>query len=132
MVSFNLFSRGPKRYISEDAFQKKRASQVAMTPETMTQLRKYGVTDESALKLEYFFYTNAATKAAQLADALEKKGYSVEHGPSAHDKRVQVVTGWTKEMPMTDAVVVAWTREMCELGFAHDCEFDGWGTNPKP
>jgi hypothetical protein len=33
-------------------------------------------------------------------------------------------------MLMSNAVVSAWTREMCEIGFAHDCEFDGWGTTP--
>jgi hypothetical protein len=30
---------------------------------------------------------------------------------------------------MDEATVVQWTQEMCEAGFLHDCEFDGWGTN---
>jgi hypothetical protein len=29
----------------------------------MAQLRKYGVTDETELKLEFFFYTNTEAKA---------------------------------------------------------------------
>jgi hypothetical protein len=127
----SLFGKTQGRFVSESAFTENRAKQTAMAPDTMAQLRKYGVTDETELKLEFFFYTNTEAKAAELAGALKKKGYSVEHQPSAHDKSLQVVTGWTGKMKMTDAVVIGWTREMCEVGYASDCEFDGWGTNPK-
>jgi hypothetical protein len=27
--------------------------------------------------------------------------------------------------------VLDWTSRMCDVGREHDCEFDGWGTNPK-
>jgi hypothetical protein len=127
----SLFGKTAGRYVSESAFSENRTKQTVMAPQTMTQLRKYGVTDETELKLEFFFYTNTEAKASELADALKKKGYAVERKPAARDKALQVITGWTAKMKMTDAIVIGWTREMCELGYASDCEFDGWGTNPK-
>jgi hypothetical protein len=127
----SLFRKTPGRHVTESAFSENRTKQTVMAPQTMVQLRKYGVTDETELKLEFFFYTNTEAKASELADILTKKGYSVERKPAARDKSLQVITGWTGKMKMTDAVVIAWTREMCELGYASDCEFDGWGTNPK-
>jgi hypothetical protein len=89
------------------------------------------VTPQKELKLEFFSYTDAADKAHALAEDLRKKGYDVEHGPTTSDPRLHVVKGWTGKMPMSDAAVLGWTNDMCSAGFAHDCEFDGWGTNPR-
>ncbi|SRR6266568_733470 len=130
MAFFDFLSKTPKRFVSENQFQKNLAKQLAMTPMTLQQLRKYGATPEKELKLEYFFYTNSPDKAAPLASGLGEKGYEVKHGLSASDKKLQIITGWTTKMPMSEVVVSSWTKEMCELGFAHDCDFDGWGTNP--
>ena len=33
-------------------------------------------------------------------------------------------------MKMDDQAVQLWTKEMSELGYKFDCEFDGWGTTP--
>ena len=131
MSFFDFLSPKSKRYVSDEAFQNNLTRQVSMAPVTMTQLRKHGVTDATSLKLEFFFYTNEASKAALLAASLGARGYSVKHGRSAHDKSIQIITGWTGKMQMSDSVVTAWTKAMCELGFANDCNFDGWGTNPK-
>jgi hypothetical protein len=125
MSFFSFLSSKPKRYLSDEGFRKNLAKQVSLAPTTMIQLRKHGVTDATLLKLEFFFYTNEASKAASLAALLRERGYSVKHGRSAHDKRIQVINGWTDKMPMTDAAVTAWTKTMCELGFANDCNFDG-------
>jgi hypothetical protein len=127
----SLFGKTPGRYVSEAAFSELRTKQTVMAPQTICQLRKYDVTDDTELKLEFFFYTNTEEKASELDDILKKKGYEVKRMPAAHDKDLQVITGWTRKMKMTDAIVIAWTREMCELGYASDCEFDGWGTDPK-
>ena len=115
-------------YVSEAAFRENTANQSTMTPQTLEQLRKYGVTDASQLALEFFFYTDTETKAAALAKALSVEGYSVKHGASASDV---VITGWTTKMSMDELTIVEWTTRMCKLGFDHDCEFDGWGTNPN-
>jgi len=98
---------------------------------TMTQLRKFNVTDQSQLKLEYFFYTNTEGKAAALAEALGNLGYVGNADRFATGKRPYVINGWTAKMNMDDQTVLNWTAQMCDLGQQHDCEFDGWGTNPK-
>ena len=53
------------------------------------------------------------------------------HDHSASDKKQFVVTGWTSRMKMDDQTVLDWTGRMCDVRHEHDCEFDGWGTNPK-
>ena len=118
-------------FVSEADFKANRAKQITMAPQTMEQLRGYGVTDESKLKLEYFFYTNTPEKAERLAKDLADRGYEGGHEVAAVDPSQFVITGWTTPMKMTDEVVVGWTSEMCDLGHQFDCEFDGWGTNPN-
>ena len=122
---------GEERFVFEKDFQKNLANQVAMVPQTLSQLRQHNVSEQTELKLEYFFYTDTDDKAAALASVLSKKGYTAEHGPSAGDKKLFILTGWTGPMLMNEATVVEWTRQMCRIGFEHDCEFDGWGTNPE-
>lgn len=131
MGLFEIFSGKPKQFVTPEAFQKNVANQSAMTPQTVAQLRGLNVTPATNLRLEFFFYTNTPAKAVALATVLSGMQYDVEHGPSASDKKLQVITGWTDKMPMHDATVLAWTKEMCQIGFEHDCEFDGWGTNPN-
>lgn len=118
------------QFVSETAFNNNRDKQMQMTPQTLEQLRNLNVTADKELKLEYFFYTNTADKAEQLATEIAKLNYAVQHGVSAGDKNLFIVTGWTTKMKMADEVVKQWTKQMCELGYKFDCEFDGWGTDP--
>ena|SRR5581483_3082554 len=122
---------GDGRFQTEEAYTHNRAQQLGMTPLTIAQLRKFGVTDQSQLKLEYFFYTNTQEKAAALAEALAALGYVGGHERSASKKKQFLVTGWTTPMTMDDSTVLDWTGQMCDVGYQYDCEFDGWGTNPK-
>jgi hypothetical protein len=138
LITMGLFSSlfggkqgGDGHFQTEEAYAQNRARQLAMTPQTVAQLRKYAVTEESQLKLEYFFYTNTKEKAAVLAQKLTDMGYTGSYDHSASDKRQFVVTGWTSRLKMDDKAVLDWTARMCDLGHEHDCEFDGWGTNPK-
>jgi hypothetical protein len=128
-----LFGCNPTngRYISEPKFKEIMTKQTAWTPETLKQLNKLGVKDDTQLKLEYFFYTNTIEKASALAKVMEKRGYSVVYEPSAHDKKIYVITGWTGKMSMNEATVIEWTRQMCQIGYDNDCEFDGWDTTPE-
>lgn len=118
------------QFVSEIAFNNNRDKQMQMTPQTLDQLRKLDVTADKELKLEYFFYTNTAEKAEKLAAEIGKLDYTVQHGVSAGDKKLFIVTGWTNKMKMADDEVKQWTKQMCELGYKFDCEFDGWGTDP--
>jgi hypothetical protein len=122
---------GDGRYRSDEAHAKNRSRQLTMTPQTVARLRKFGVTDESQLKLEYFFYTNTKEKAAALAQKLTELGYAGGYDHAATNKKEFVVNGWTSPMTMDDKTVLDWTASMCDLGREHDCDFDGWGTNPK-
>ena len=131
MGIFSLFSKTSAQFVSPQAFERNRANQLSMTPATLEQLRKIGINPEMELKLEFFFYTNSNDKASALLNALLAKGYETQQAVCASDKSLQVVTGWTTKMLMSDTVVSSWTNEMCHLGLNHDCEFDGWGTTPS-
>lgn len=122
--------QGNDQFVTEISFKDNLKSQMKMTPETIRQLREYGVTDSSELKLEFFFYTNTQDKANQLLNEVAKLDYSVETGLSAGSEKEFLITGWTNKMKMTEEVILNWTKSMCELGYKYDCEFDGWGTNP--
>ena len=112
-------------------FQQNLALQVRMTPQTLEQLRKHGVSDDSMLRLEYFFYTDDKDKAAALHRALAKLGYEGKFERSASTDSAFVITGWTTPVRMDEESAVSWTIQMCKLGYEYDAEFDGWGTNPK-
>lgn len=118
------------QFVTEKAFSINRDKQMQMKPQTLNQLRKLNITADKELKLEYFFYTNTADKAEKFATEIEKLDYSVENRVSAGYKKLFIVTGWTSKMKMADEVVKQWTKQMCELGYKFDCEFDGWGTEP--
>ena len=118
------------QFVSKTTFSNKRDKQMQMTPQILGQLRKLNVSDDRELKLEYFFYTNTAEKSEHLATEIGKLNYTVQHGVSAGDKKLFIVTGWTTKIKMSDEVLKQWTKQMCELGYKFDCEFDGWGTEP--
>jgi regulator of RNase E activity RraB len=118
-------------FVSEQAFRENLARQIAMSPQTVAELRKHGVTERAHLRLEVFFYANVERNAQQLAIALGDLGYQVEAKIAAGDSHLFVVTGWTSPIAMDDESVVQWTERMVRLGYAHDSEFDGWGTNPQ-
>ena len=119
------------RFVSETAFRKNLTKQSEMCPQTVAQLRNYGVTDATRLKLEFFFYTDAEAKAIALCDSLDGLDYQTERPASVDDSRLFLVTGWTNPVQMDDSSVLVWTQSMCQLGYEHDCDFDGWGTNPE-
>src|SRR5713101_7016590 len=85
----------PRRYVSETAFRENLAKQTTMSPQTIAQLRKHGVTDDAILRLEFFFYTDAESKAQGLAESLQGLNYHLESKPWARAGRLFVVTGWT-------------------------------------
>ena len=119
-------------YFTADAHAENLEKQTSGAARILAQMRKGGITADREFALEIFFYTDTANKAAGLAESLQQKQYAVKHGPSASDPNVFSVTGQSAKMKMDETVVVDWAREMCELGFHHDCEFDGWGVNPNP
>jgi len=130
MGLFSGFGKKEGKFISESGFEKSLKKQLAMSPQTVAALREYDVSATDLLKLQFFFVTNAESKAAALASNLAENGYSVEHGISESYKNLYLITGWSTPIKMDESDVVAWTRNMCEMAYRHDCEFDGWGTSP--
>lgn len=120
-----------QQFVTEQAFRRNIMKQVTMSPQTLAQLRKYGVTANSKLRLEFFFYTDTEAKAQSLAASLHKLGYELETKQTAGDQKLLLVNGWTTPLQMDDHTVLGWTRQMCQMGYEHDCDFDGWGTNPN-
>jgi hypothetical protein len=102
-----------------------------MSPQTVAELRKLGVSDSAQRRLEFFFYADVEDNAQRLATALHGLGYQAEAKVAAGDSRLFVVTGWTTPIKMDDASVVQWAERMVRLGYAHDSEFDGWGTDAQ-
>ena len=128
MAPFGFGGR-KKRFLSELRHRDIRSFQISATPQTLQLLQEHGVDESAQLKLEYFFYTNHKSKADGLAKDLRSKGYSVEVGRSASEEKTFLITGWTDKMAMNNDSVADWAGHMCDLGFQHDCEFDGWGTD---
>lgn len=127
---FSDFGRKDGKFISEPEFLKSLKTQLDMSPQTVAVLRGYGVSADDSLRLQFFFVTDAESKAAALASALAEKGYSVEYGISGNYKNKYLGTAWFIPIRMDEPVIVEWTKNMCELAYKHDCEFDGWETSP--
>ncbi len=118
------------QYRSVEQQTANRTKQLEMTPQTLDILRQHGVTDNSLLLLEFFFYTNTREKASKLSDSLTSLGYSSGFATSASNTKEFLVNGWSTPIRMDERSALDWTALMCDQAANHDCEFDGWGTNP--
>lgn len=84
--------------------------------------------DSEFMKLDFWFYTNEQEKAELLAGALRGLQYEVEVSTGGHEDRQICISGCTPFMHDVDDAMEKWVKQMNELGFVHDCEFDGWGS----
>lgn len=119
-----------KQFVSEEKLEESVSRQTGLVPATLETLRHLEDKPSEELRLEFFFYTNTAAKAKEFSDFLKKRGYSVEYAKAAGISNAFLITGWSTKISMKEENVMAWTQEMCELGYQYDCEFDGWGTTP--
>ena len=117
------------RYVTEEAFKANSSKQVEAVSTVLGVLRKHSLSDTNLRSLEFFFYTNTMEKAKLLAEELQKKEYSVAYRKSGYNKKQFVITGWTRKISIEDSALAVWAKEMCEVGYKYDCEFDGWGTD---
>ena len=120
----------PARFVEPSAFDRNLAIQMTMAQQTVVQLHEAGMKPGARLRLEYFFYAASRANGEGLARALVDKGYSSECRPAADGSSLFCITGWSVPFAIDQGTAVAWTNDMCGLGYDHDCEFDGWGTNP--
>ena len=104
--------------------------QMKLAPITLSHLKNFGVSDDTELKVEFFFYSRDQIHADALVNKLKELNYEVYSCRSAGNEDLFLITGWTTKMKMDDKTVQDWTEEMCEVGYRFDCQFDGWGTTP--
>lgn len=117
-----------KQVVSEEKFENGQDAQEASVPMIMDIMRELGDQSSEQLALEFFFYTDKNAKAESLAEALSKCGYDVFIHDSGKTDLNLLITGKTIPLPSEDKVVEDWAKKMNELGYIHDCQFDGWGT----
>lgn len=122
--------KDPGRYQSDEDQAANKKKQISANVQILDVLREHGVTGDTRLRLEFFFYTNTIEKATSLSDALASLGYSTEARTSAHNAKEFLVNGWSIPTKMDESSVLDWSSMMCDLAANHDCEFDGWGTDP--
>jgi regulator of RNase E activity RraB len=115
---------------TEKQFIKNTASQISTAPQILEQLRQCGVGEERELRLEFFFYSDKEPNSEELNGELVKLGYESAYAKSAGDPSLFVINGWTSPIRMDETTVTDWAERMCKLGYDHDAEFNGWGTDP--
>ena len=117
------------RFVTEEAFKGNSQRQIAALPIVLGVLKKNSLTDTNLRSLEFFFYTNTIEKAKSLAAELKKKEYTVAYREAGYPKNQFVITGWTRKISIEQNALSDWVKDMCEIGYKYDCEFDGWGTD---
>lgn len=131
MGLLKVFGARTTRFVTEEVHQSNLLDQDDWDRAVLGRLMERGATPESELRLNFYFCTNGRRKAKALGAELARLGYEVKCEPSALDPTQTVVSGKTAPLPMKKAAVSRWSSQMCELGFAHDCFFDGWTAWPQ-
>ena len=129
MGIINFHTLKNKRHVSEESFRTNAQRQAAAAPQVLGILKQHSLSDTNLRCLEFFFYTNTIEKAKSLAAELKKKEYTVAYREAGYPKNQFVITGWTRKISIEDNTLSDWVKDMCELGYKYDCEFDGWGTD---
>jgi hypothetical protein len=105
--------------------------QLEMSRATWATLQDPGVTEETELRLDFFYFAPGQLEAETLAGAIRSRtDYEVE----AHSEKSGLlgrttwsVSGTTQPTSLSLEVLDEWVTRMVEWGNAHSCEFDGWG-----
>lgn len=107
------------------------AQQLAMNERSWQALQEHGVTEESELRLEFFYVSPGEGEAENLrAFIQEQTDYDVRvrsSGGGFMRKRSWTVTGTTQPTKVSLDILNEWVGWMVATGFESDCEFDGWG-----
>lgn len=117
-----------KPVVNEEQFEDSNEMQKTSVPIVMDIVRELGEKTSDDMVLEFFFYTNELSKAESLTAQLKTFGYAVAIDEQGKPGLNFSITGTTIPLPNEDEVIADWAGKISELGFVHDCEFDGWGT----
>ncbi len=120
------------RFVSEGKLRSILARQLRMTKEGVQWLHEnHHIQSTDSLRLRYSFQTDDSLKAIKLIRELKKRKYKAELEKYIFEKAF-FITGKTTRIRMAEDILAPWTKSMCELGYEHDCEFDGWEADLKP
>jgi len=117
----------PIAFVSEERHRDHLDKMNEINARMLSDLGKYGVHDNSALSLNFYFVTDDSLKALGLAAELENTGYHTNpvHA-SPKDHTLWVITGNVASVSMDSSALNQWASSICEVGYKHDCEFQGW------
>ena len=102
-----------------------------MNRATWAELQGQGVTEDTELRLDFFFVAAGQHQAEALAQTLRTRtdydveAVSLEQGLLG--RKAWAVKGTTQLTPVSLSALDEWVTRMVEWGDAHTCEFDGWG-----
>ena len=108
-------------------------AQLAMNADSFEQLRQHGITEETDLRLEFFYMAADEQAARALAAFLqEETEYEVTVDSSTSGGLLRRTTEWTvsgvtHETNVDQEILDEWVAWMVIAGLENDCQFDGWG-----
>ena len=106
------------------------AKQLRMNEATWAALQRRGVTEASALRLEFAYRAPAERNAIALRTLLAAQTdyeVTVQSDGTLLRKRWSI-SGTTQPTAISPAILDQWVDWMVTAGLEHECEFDGWGT----
>lgn len=107
------------------------AQQLAMNRQTWQALKHHGVTEDSRLRLEFFYIAPGKGQADTLARFIRAEtDYAVDAhavGGGFLKKKEWMVNGSTQPTQVSQEILDQWVTWMVAAGLDHGCEFDGWG-----
>lgn len=114
-----------KRFITMEAHLQNVQQQIAMNKNTIAQIKE----TENLTTIDLYFYSDQMRKLTELEKDLTELGYDIDEiEPSENIEDQFMLSGSTTEFRFEDLDINLWTTQMCNLGFARDCEFSGWET----
>lgn len=114
-----------QEFVTESEHKSNIEDQSNQNKEVLLDIYWCGVSEEKKLKVDFSFATNAEKKALDLSANL--KLLNPENVQVSLSDEIWSVTGSCGKIKMQLDDVTNWTVQMCELGYQHDCEFEGWG-----
>jgi hypothetical protein len=112
--------------MTESRYQAMLEHQCAMNKVTRERLQAHGVTNDSELRLDFFYVAPNDTAAKSLKALLEDQTDYDVVAKSSDDS--WSVTGRTQPTTISPEILDQWVDWMITAGLEHQCEFDGWGT----
>jgi hypothetical protein len=104
-------------------------AQIARTEAMWEQFAKHGVTEETELLPDFFYYSRSKQNAEALRKFIvEELGYATEVKSEGNFLRPKFsIIGQATPMKVSLDILRVWTTRMNGTGSRFDCEFDGWG-----